>query len=376
MIKLVNITEEARGGGPLKRIHQVAEFLQDKGIATDVLFPKNESEDFYIGLVKSNVPTIRIALTRLTKEKKTLLWYVISFIPQVLNLIRIIKKEKYDLVLCNGSWQIKGVLAAKFTKAKSIWIQNDSQQARAVEKLFAISSRWSDAFVFVSERTKDYYATINPRILAKPHTVIQSPIDISHFTPGKSDVFPKNQFNIVTVGYVNPNKGLETLIKAVHLVNKSNTKINVYIAGPVFKSQENYRAKLQALIDEYQIENITFLGMRKDVVNLLRASDLYLCSSDFEASPIAVWEALATACPILSTDVGDVKSILTENNCGIVVPIQDPQSMASALIKLASDADLRQNLSVKARETAERQFSLSSTAIQYRDFYQEVHNTN
>lgn len=376
MIKLVNITEEARGGGPLKRIHQVADFLQDKGITTEVLFPLKDSEDFYQTLLKSNIPTKRISITRLTKEKATLLWYVISFIPQVLRLISIIKKEKYDLVLCNGSWQIKGVLAAKFTKAKSIWIQNDSQQAGPVEKLFSLASKWSDAFVFVSERTKDYYASINPNILNKPHKVIQSPIDIAHFKPGKADIFPKDQFNVLTVGYVNPNKGLETLIEAIHLVNKSGTKINLYIAGPVFKSQENYRSRLQELIDKYKIKNIEFLGMRKDVVDLLRSSDLYLCSSDFEASPIAVWEALATGIPILSTDVGDVRTVFTDNACGLVVPIQDPQSMASALIKLASDADLRQKLSEKSRKTAESLFSLSNTANSYKDFYQEVHNTD
>jgi len=372
VIKLVNITEEARGGGPLKRIHQVAEFLQDKEIATTVLFPNKNSDDFYNGLVKSKVPTKRIALTRLTKERTTLLWYVISFIPQVLRLIFIIRKAKYDIVLCNGSWQIKGVLAAKFTKAKSIWIQNDSQQAGLVEKLFAIVSKWCDAFVFVSERTKDYYAGINPRILNKPHTVIQSPIDLNLFTPGKAQLFSNDQLNVLTVGYINPNKGLETFIEAINIVNQTDSKIQFKIVGPVFKSQDGYMQKLQDLIDKYQIENIEFLGMRKDVVDLLRSSDLYVCSSDFEASPIAVWEALATGCAVLSTDVGDVKTVFKEKKCGIVVPIQDPQAMAKELIRLATNSQLRKQLSQNARPTAETLFSLENTANGYKEFYRKV----
>jgi len=376
VIKIVNITEEARGGGPLKRIHQVAEHLQSKGVSTTVLFPKKNSEDFYRALQKSKVPTKRIALTRLTKEKSTLLWYAISFIPQVLRLIFIIRKEKYDIVLCNGSWQIKGVLASKFTKAKSIWIQNDSQQAGMVEKLFSIASMWSDAFVFVSERTKDYYASINPDILNKPHTIIQSPIDLDHFSAGEAKLLSKDKFNVLTVGYINPNKGLETFIEAVNLVNKNKEQIQFYIAGPVFKSQEAYKAKLQALIDKYQIDNIEFLGMRKDIVDLLRSADLYVCSSDFEASPIAVWEALATGCPVLSTDVGDVKTVFENNECGIVVSAQDPHAMAVKLINLVTDEKLRKKLSEKARPTAEKLFSLAFTAKGYEEFYHKVHNSN
>lgn len=374
MIKLINITEEARGGGPLKRIHQVAEFLQDKGIITEVLFPTDGSDDFYHDLKKSNIVAKRISLTRLTKEKSTLLWYVISFIPQVIRLISIIKKGKYDLVLCQGSYQIKGILAAHFTNAKSIWIQNDSQQPKMVQRLFKWISAYSDAYVFVSEKSKDYYAGVSSKILEKPHKVIQSPIDLERFSPGDGSLFPKDRVNIVTVGYINANKGFETLVKAIDIVNKENLNAQFHVVGPVLKSQEAYMQKLQTLIDEYKIKNIEFLGLRNDIVNILRSSDLYICCSYFEGSPISVWEALSTAVPILSSDVGDVRNVLEENNCGIVVPIKDHEAMANELTKLISDKTLRDNLSSNSRTIAENLFSLSTTANSYKAIYKEVHN--
>lgn len=374
MIKLLNIAEEARGGGPLKRIHEVADYLQDKGVNTEVLFPEKESEDFNKDLVASGIPTKRISITRLTKEKKILLWYVISFIPEIIHLISIIRKGKYDLVLCQGSYQIKGIIATRFTKAKSIWIQNDSQQPGIVQKLFKLVSGRADAFSFVSEKAKEYYSSINPKILEKPHIVIQSPIDMERFSPGFANLFSKDQVNILTVGYLNANKGFETLIEAVNIVNKENLKAKFYIVGPVLKSQEAYKQKLEDLIKKYNIKNIEFLGLRKDVVELLRSSDLYICSSYFEGSPIAVWEALSTATPILSSDVGDTRIILEKNGCGMVVPIKDIDAMANALINLISDEKLRKSLSENSREVAEGLFSLGSIAESYKSFYKKVSN--
>lgn len=372
MIKIINITEEARGGGPLKRIHQVADFLKDKGITTEVLFPKDGSEDFYHDLVQSGIEAKRISLTRLTKEKKTLFWYVLSFIPELVRLTTIIKKNNYDLVLCQGSYQIKGILAARFTRAKSIWILNDSQQPKIVQRLFKWASKRSDSFVFVSEKTKEYYASINPKILKKPNTVIQSPIDMDRFTPGQASLLSKDKVNIMTVGYVNANKGFETLVEAINLVNKEKLNAQFYVAGPVLKSQEAYMKKLNGLIDRYHIKNLEFLGLRKDIADLLRSTDLYVCCSYFEGSPISVWEALSTGTAILTSDVGDVRKILEQNNCGVVVPIKDHQALAAELIKLISNPKFRADLSSKARTIAESLFSLDACATSYKKFYHEV----
>ena len=365
--------EEARGGGPLKRIHDVAEYLIGSEVTTEVLFPKDQSQDFKNDLDAAGIPNKQISLTRLTKEKKVFLWYVIAFIPEIIHLIRIIRKGKYDLVLTQGSYQFKAIIATRFTKAKSIWIQNDSQQPGIIQKLFRLVSGKADAFTFVSEKAKSYYTGINPKILEKPHTVIQSPIDMEKFSPGTADLFPKDQVNILTVGYLNANKGFETLIEAVKIVNKENLKAKFYIVGPVLKSQEAYKQKLDELIKKYDIHNVEFLGLRKDIVDLLRSSDLYICSSYFEGSPIAVWEALSTATPILSSDVGDTRIILEKQGCGMVVPIKNHEAMAQALITLISDQALRTSLSKNAREVAEGLFSQGSIADSYKNFYIRVH---
>ena len=376
-LKVLNITEEGRGGGPLKRIKDVAHTLLDQDVETTVLFPNKNSEDFKESLDKLNVPYIETSMHRLTKAKLPLLMYVLTFIPEVLKLIRIIKKNNFDIVLCNSSWQIKGVLASRFTKAKSIWIQNDSYQPNAVKKLFNFAAKKADAFVFVSNRTKDFYASINQNILDKPNIVIQSPVDTNKFSPKRKKEniqdIELEGLNILSVGYINHNKGFDTLIRAIHEVNKqSENKINFYIAGPAFDSQQDYYKMLLDLQEELSVENLKFLGMRKDIPALLNTIDIYVCSSDFEASPISVWEALATELPVVATNVGDVEDIFKENKCGLVVPSKNPKKLAESILTLTKDEDLRIQLSKQARTSALELFSVQSVASKYKSFYKQV----
>jgi len=373
-LTVLNITEEGRGGGPLKRIVDVGSQLKDKGINSVALFPSDHSNDFEEELLAANMPFRKIKLHRLTKDKKSLIAYILTFIPEIFSLKKIIQKSQTDIVLCNGSWQIKGVLAAKFAKAKSIWIQNDTQQGKMVRLLFKLISNLPDAYVYVSNRTKDYYEAINPNIINKPSVVIQSPVNMEKFSPksGKN-LLPYTEFKILSVGYINANKGFDTLVRAIDFVNKkTDCQVQFYIAGPAFDSQKEYYNNLLKIQKEKNIENLQFLGLRKDVDLLLNEVDLYVCSSDFEASPISIWEALASGVPVVSTDVGDVKEIIENSGCGLVVPCKRPEELADAIVKLIKDRDYLENCQKNTRKTAILNFSMESTATKYLNFYHQI----
>lgn len=373
-LTVLNITEEGRGGGPLKRIIDVASELKDTDINSVALFPKDNSEGFEQELAVAKIPYRKIKLHRLTKEKKSLLAYLFTFIPEIIALKKVIKKSQTDIVLCNGSWQIKGILAAKFAKAKSIWIQNDTQQGTMVRMLFKLVANIPDAYVYVSNRTKEYYEAINPKIKTKPSVVIQSPVNMNKFSPrnGKG-LLPDATFKVLSVGYINSNKGFDTLARAINLVNqKTKMDVQFYIAGPAFDSQQEYYNMLLNIKKENNLDNLHFLGMRKDVDQLLNEVDLYVCSSDFEASPISIWEALASGLPVVSTDVGDVKEIIEQNDCGIVVPCKNPSELAGAILQMLKDSDYLEKCRKNSRETAISNFSMDSTANKYQEFYHQI----
>jgi len=102
----------------------------------------------------------------------------------------------------------------------------------------------------------------------------------------------------------------------------------------------------------------------------LCAGDVYVFTSRYEGFPVAPIEAMACGLPVVATDVEGVREILEhgEASGGVVVPLNDPAALASAIGRLLDDSDRRRALAERARERAESGFSLDATGESLRAF--------
>ncbi|HEU5319538.1 MAG TPA: glycosyltransferase, partial [Methylomirabilota bacterium] len=82
---------------------------------------------------------------------------------------------------------------------------------------------------------------------------------------------------------------------------------------------------------------VAFLGLRKDVPDLLSASDVAVHSSLREGLPRVVLEALAVGTPIVATAVGGVPDAVTDGVTGLLVPPEDPAALAQAVLATLAD---------------------------------------
>jgi glycosyltransferase involved in cell wall biosynthesis len=243
--------------------------------------------------------------------------------------------------------------------------------------VFGIVARFfADGFIVASDRTRQYYLSGNS-LGHRPTMEIQAPVDVSRFdrqqvTPAL-DVVEFGCPVLTTVGNVNHYKGLETFVRMAHRLNQLVTKpVAFAIVGPVFDNQQAYYDGLVRLCRELGVDNVHFLGFRNDVREILKASAVYICSSNFEASPISIWEAMAMGMPIVSTDVGDVRDILEQNECGRVVDVADHEQLASHAAELLGDASLRERMGLRARDVAVNQLDLTICANRHAEFYRSV----
>jgi glycosyltransferase involved in cell wall biosynthesis len=110
---------------------------------------------------------------------------------------------------------------------------------------------------------------------------------------------------------------------------------------------------------------VTFAGHRDDTPVLYGDFDVFALSSDTEQMPLSVIEAMANGLPIVSTDVGDVRTMLAAANDPFVVPLDD-DAVASALSVLLRDPDRRASLGAANREKAERDFAQAAMFECYR----------
>ncbi len=377
LIKVLNITEEGRGGGPLNRIAQVADEIKSYDIETLVLFPKNNADGFKSKLKKSKVKFKQISLHRLTKELNHLVKYILLFPFEVALIRRIIKKEKIDIVHCNGAWQIKGIIASYLSPTKSVWHMNDSQSATIVKWLFKLMSPFSDGFIFASKRTFNYYKNLSKDIDKKTFTIAQAPVNFEKFNIQPASALEKFKGKkILTVGYINENKGFHKLLKAFEIVQKQNEEeVHLFIVGTIFPNQKTYYEKLTKLSESLSLKNVHFLGFRKDIAELQNAADLYVCCSDFEASPISVWEALACGNPVASTDVGDIAHIFGDDELIRVVAIDDELSLGNEMVYLLEQKPTEKQQKA-LRLKAKNHFDLSTNVMEHVNIYRKLFEAN
>ena len=94
-MKVANIIEEGRLGGPQIRITEVARRLKEHGIETTVVYPKYQSDLFKQRLDAYGIKNIRLPLHRLTKDKKHLLAYFLFFLYEFIYLYLFFKREQF-----------------------------------------------------------------------------------------------------------------------------------------------------------------------------------------------------------------------------------------------------------------------------------------
>lgn len=365
-LKVANIVEEGKVGGPQLRLVQVAKDLADR-VDTLVVMPRNNSERFRNLCEASELPYRAIPLTRLTKEFAPALAYVCYSLFEPFAIAKLFRKEGIDLVhVSGGSWQFKGVLAARLAGKPVVWHLNDTYVPGFIRRIFRSLSRYATGFIFASYASYDYY-----RDLCPPETVariVPSVVNTERFAPDNVEFNDQDSalldawgedLVVGTVGNVNPVKDTETFVRAAATLPNTieGRKLRFVVVGPISTSQESYHRRLVALAEELELGTIEFVGGRNDVRSLLNRFDVYVCSSAAESSPMSVWEAMAMKKALVSTDVGDVRRHVVDGENGFVVHVAHPADIAEKVEAMLRNPELRERLGSRAREVAEAEFA-------------------
>jgi glycosyltransferase involved in cell wall biosynthesis len=116
-------------------------------------------------------------------------------------------------------------------------------------------------------------------------------------------------------------------------------------------------------------ERVQLLGVRRDVNQLLAASDLFVLSSDREGLPIAVLEAMAAARPVVATAVGDLPMVVQDGVTGRLVPARDRAALAAALLEVLSDEQSASRMGAAGREAVGEQYAVRHMVSRHEALY-------
>lgn len=372
-LRIANIIEDGRIAGPQLRIAAVARALKHGDVQTTVVHPLRESEAFAARLDAIGIDRVALPIHRFARNRKAILLYLISSPFEIFLLWRLFCRGRYDFVHCSGGiWQIKGLIAAKLAGTKALWHINDTLLPRWLRPLFLLACKsFADGVIVASERVRSHY--MGEACLPIPVIEIQAPVDCGKFSPEAAALDPAlagtSALKFVTVANLNPLKGLEHFIGMAVLLSWRFDGLAFYVVGPAFDTQSAYVSALEKSIRQNGLTNVHLIGASDNIPGILRAADVYVCSSIAEASPTSVWEAMAMEKAIVSTDVGDVKRFVIDGVSGYVVPPGDAVSLAEAAARFVRDRSLRERCGAAARRVALEKLDISVCAAAHRMAY-------
>ena len=374
-MRVANIIEEARMGGPQIRISRVSSSF-DRNIQTIVFFPIDGASQFEKLLSEMELPFIKLPITTLRKNFFSILKYCFLFPYEIWKICVALKTCEIDLVhVSGGAWQIKGVIAGWLTNKKVIWHLNDTFSPSICRLVFRILAPKVDGFIYASEATKNYYQKFFHT--AKVSSVIPSALDnIDYNVIDKNDDMKENRDRIIigTICNISPVKGLEILSYFGNSFSNIRNKIRFVIIGAEYKNQAKYIKHLKSTVADYS-DFIQFLGFKDNIKQVFDNIDIYFCSSNYESSPLAVWEAMAFGKPVVTFDVGDVEFYIKNFETGFVIPEQNYENFVKKLTYLINNKTKRRKMGDEAHKTAITSFSPKLIAAKTAQFYKEVVNS-
>jgi glycosyltransferase involved in cell wall biosynthesis len=145
---------------------------------------------------------------------------------------------------------------------------------------------------------------------------------------------------LVAVAALVRRKGLDVLLQAVSGLGAARLRVLVWIAG-----EGSERAALEEQARQLGVaEQVSFLGWRADVADLLHAADIAVVPSRLEGMGVAALEAMAAGRAVVASNAGGLGHAVVHGRTGFLVPPADASALASALARLIRDPELRQRL--------------------------------
>lgn len=185
------------------------------------------------------------------------------------------------------------------------------------------------------------------------------------------DLPGKKGMRIVCVANIRAQKDHITLMRAMEQVVKLVPDAHLLLVGAETDSNlsEQVRKDVHILgLDEH----ITFLGVRKDVNQILANVDVGVLSSVSEGFPVTLLEYGHAGLSVLATAVGECAEFLDNGKAGILVSPGDADALANALVELLQQPQLRQTLGENLRQRVKNNYSQEIVMTQLTEIYTQL----
>jgi glycosyltransferase involved in cell wall biosynthesis len=231
------------------------------------------------------------------------------------------------------------------------------------------ADRWVDRHVCVSQSVRAF-SIERGRLPADKLVVIRNAVDVERFAAAKpaplaslATAAPRRV--IACIGRLDRQKGVDWLLEAMPRAFAELPEHDLVLAG-----DGPERAPLAALAQRLGIaQRVRFVGFRRDVPEILAASDVLVLASRWEGMPNAVLEAMAAGRPVVATDVAGVAEALGPLAGEQIAPPNDPGQFVRKMVAILADPALAARLGRENQLRVRAEFSLPAMVAAYQRLY-------
>ncbi|MDL2246504.1 glycosyltransferase family 4 protein [Methanobrevibacter sp. OttesenSCG-928-K11] len=335
-------------GGVGVHIHTLSKKLVEEGHEVYVItYPHKDIENIdginVIGTKGLNVPGLRGILFKINGKK---------------SLEKLVKEKDIDII--HGHYLFPAGLAAvevgnnenipTYVTAHGSDMFEMYKKQSFMRPIIKKVLKKADVILAVSSALKDEIINTNVKGIKDKTRIYWNSVDIDKFKPNNDYKF-KKEMNlndkpiVLFIGNIIKRKNVNSLIEAKKL---SKTDYNLVIVGdgPLLKS-------LKEKVAKENIKDVVFTGKRNDIEDIIPSCDLLVLPSYSESFGLVLIEALACSKPVIGSNVGGIKEIITDD-VGLLVDPNNNKEISSKIDLILNDEKLKENFKENARLRAKK----------------------
>lgn len=292
-----------------------------------------------------------------------------------INLRKFLKDEKIELLHSHhsrahaiGLLATLGLKNVKFVVTRQVVFN----LRKNIFSQLKYKSERINKYIAISEAVKKKllnYGIDNAKI-----EVIYNSTDTIKFNPNvESNVrkelgIPDNLFVCCLVSNYSYYKGHTFFLEAIPEITKNFPEAKFLIAGVIINDLKDIARNLNIA------NNIFFLGFRRDIPQILKASNLLVCPSIEEGLGVAIIEAMAMELPVVATNVGGISELVQNKLSGILIESKNAKALSDAIIYMIKNPEDAKKMGKKGRELVVKNFSFETMISKHEKLYAELLN--
>lgn len=329
-------------GGAERVVTNLAEYFYEKGYEVFVLTKLRAATEYSLS------EGIHRMIADITKEEEK--GRVQNLFLRIAKLRRLIKEINPAVVVSFiGKNNLMSVVATRGTGIP-VAVSVRSNPAREIgdgwkKKLTFLTFKMAEGVILQTNEAKEFF----PKSVRNKAVILQNPLNPAFVRPA---YMGEKRKEIVTVGRIDENKNQKMMIEAfASLAEKyPDWKMLFYGDGPM-------RSDLEQRVHELGLEEqIIFKGIQENIPEKIEGASVFVLPSKQEGMPNALIEAMVLGLAVVSTDCpcGGPRDLIVPDENGILIPVDDVESLTTMLERLMKDEELRKKLSATAAKIRER----------------------